>query len=132
MEPIRLKAALVLLDDAQHLLRVNRWASAISRAYYCCYQAMWAALGKPPRTSQWRHAAITAHFVRGYWFAPDHPKAGPGLLEHLRRPLQWLYQKRIDVDYDVKPVTQAMASRAVDIAQQVCQEIQKRSGGLSP
>ena len=121
-----------MLDDARHLLSIDRWASAISRAYYCSYQAMWAALGAPPQANQWRHAAIIAHFVRGYWFAPAHPRTGPGLLEPLRRPLQWLYQKRIDVDYDIRPVTQAIASRAVEIAEQVCQEIQQRSGGISP
>jgi uncharacterized protein (UPF0332 family) len=121
-----------MLDDARHLLSVDRWASAISRAYYCSYQAMWAALGAPPQAQQWRHAAIIAHFVRGYWFAPTHPRTGPGLLEPLRRPLQWLYQKRIDVDYDIKPVTQTIASRAVEIAAQVCQEIQQRSGGPTP
>jgi len=132
VETIRFNAALTMLDDARHLLSVNRWASAISRAYYCSYQAMWAALGPPPQVNQWRHVAIIAHFVRGYWFAPAHPKTGPGLLEPLRRPLQWLYQKRIDVDYDIKLVTYSTASRAVEIAEQVCQEIQQRSGGLSP
>lgn len=93
---------------------------------------MWAALGAPPQAHQWRHAAVIAHFVRGYWFAPAHPRTGPGLLEPLRRSLQWLYQKRIDVDYDIKPVTQTIATRAVEIAEQVCREIQQRSGGPFP
>lgn len=132
MDTVRLNAAFGMLDDAKHLLSVGRWASAISRAYYCAYQAMWAALGDPPQANQWRHAAIIAHFVRGYWFAPAHPRTGPGILESLRRPLQWLYQKRIDVDYDIKPVTQTMAARAVNIAVQTCQEIQLRSGGSTP
>jgi uncharacterized protein (UPF0332 family) len=132
VETVRFNVALMMLDDARHLLSVNRWASAISRAYYCSYQAMWSALGPPPQANQWRHVAIIAHFVRGYWFAPAPPKTGPGLLEPLRRPLQWLYQKRIDVDYDIKPVTHATASRAVEIAEQVCQEVRQRSGGFSP
>lgn len=127
----RFNTALVMLDDARHLMRVNRWASAISRAYYCSYQAMWAALGTPPQSDQWRHAAIIAHFVRGYWFVPSHPKTGPGLLEHLRRSLQWLYQKRIDVDYDIKPVSRETAVRAIEIAERVCQEIQQQAGELS-
>lgn len=131
METVRLNAALAILDDAQHLLREGRWASAISRAYYCAYQAMWAALGAPSQSNQWCHAAIVAHFVRGYWFVPTHPRTGPGRLEHLRRPLQWLYQKRLDVDYDVKPVTEAAAVRAIEIAEQVCQEIQQRRTGVS-
>ncbi|MSQ48039.1 MAG: HEPN domain-containing protein [Deltaproteobacteria bacterium] len=132
MEIVRFNAARSMLDDARHLLNMDRWASAISRAYYSSYQAMWAALGTPPQTDQWRHAAIVAHFVRGYWFVPTHPKAGPGLLEPLRRPLQWLYQKRIDVDYDIKPVTQTMALRAIEIAEQVHQEIQQHSGRMAP
>ena len=45
VETARFNAALIMLDDARHLLSVARWASAISRAYYCSYQAMWAALG---------------------------------------------------------------------------------------
>ena len=129
MELARLQAALVMLDDARYLRDGGRWASAISRAYYCSYQAMWAALGTPAQAHQWRHAAITAHFVRGYWFAPAHPKTGPGLLESLRRPLQWLYQKRIDIDYDIKSVSQATAERAVEIAERVCSEVQQKSGG---
>ena len=129
MESIRLRVALGMLDDAQYLLKADRWASAISRAYYCTYQAMWAALGTPPRSNQWRHAAIIAHFVRGYWLVPNHTKTGPGLLEHLRRPLQWLYQKRIDVDYDMKPVSEETARRAIEIAEEVCREVQQKNGG---
>lgn len=132
MEAVRLNAAQMMLDDARHLLNVDRWASAISRAYYSSYQAMWAALGAPPQANQWRHAAIVAHFVRGYWFVPSHPRTGPGLLEPLRRPLQWLYQKRIDIDYDIKPVTQMTALRAIEIAEHVHREIQQRSGGTTP
>src|SRR5262245_24776361 len=132
MEIVRLNAARMMLDDARHLLSVDRWASAISRAYYSSYQAMWAALGTPPQANQWRHAAIVVHFVRGYWFVPSNPMTGPGLLEPLRRPLQWLYQKRIDVDYDIKPVTQATALRAIEITEQVHQESQQHSGGMTP
>ena len=53
METARFNAAQVMLDDARHLLSVDRWASAISRAYYSSYQGMWAALGAPPQASQW-------------------------------------------------------------------------------
>jgi uncharacterized protein (UPF0332 family) len=132
METARFNAAQVMLDDARHLLSVDRWASAISRAYYSSYQGMWAALGTPPQANQWRHAAIVAHFVRGYWFVSTHSKTGPGLLEPLRRPLQWLYQKRIDVDYDIKPVTQTTALRAIEMAEQVHKEMQQRCGGSTP
>jgi uncharacterized protein (UPF0332 family) len=36
------------LDVAQYLLVADRLVSAVSRAYYTVYQAMWAALGDPP------------------------------------------------------------------------------------
>jgi hypothetical protein len=54
------------------------------------------------------------------------------MLDDARHLLSVDRQKRVDVDYDIRPVTQAIASRAVEIAEQVCQEIQQRSGGLSP
>jgi hypothetical protein len=73
----RLRLAQQYLDDAQYLLAADRRGSAVSRAYYAAYQAMWAALGDPPRGEGWRHGAILNHFVRGYWFAPAHPATGP-------------------------------------------------------
>jgi hypothetical protein len=54
------------LDDARFLLDAGRLDSAVSRAYYAAYQAMWAALESPPRGGQWRHLGIISHFVRGY------------------------------------------------------------------
>ena len=67
MIPERLRLAKQCLDDAQYFLDAGHLASAVSRAYYAAYQAMWAALGDPPGTGgRWRHAAIVDHFVRGY------------------------------------------------------------------
>ena len=100
MIPERLALAQHYLDDAQFLLAATRFASAVSRAYYAAYQAMWAALGDPPRPgAQWRHGAIINHFVRGYWFLPTHPATGPGLLESLRFGLHRLYALRLNADY---------------------------------
>ena len=48
MLPERLRLARQYLDDAQYLLAAYRLASAVSRAYYAAYQAIWAALGDPP------------------------------------------------------------------------------------
>ena len=40
----RLNLARKYLEDAKMLLQNERWNSAIWRAYYASYQAMWAAL----------------------------------------------------------------------------------------
>jgi len=112
--PERFRLAQQYLADAQYLLAAERLASAVSRAYYAAYQAMWAALGDPPGTGgRWRHEAIINHFVRGYWFMPTHPTTGPGLLEPLRLPLRRLYQVRLDADYDLVPVVRRGAEEAV-------------------
>lgn len=119
MIPERRRLAHQSLEDAQYWLAAGRCASAVSRAYYAAYQAMWAALGEPPGTSgRWRHEAIINHFVRGYWVTPTHPPTGPGLLEPLRLPLRRLYQGRLDADYDLVPITRPSAEEALQIAQQ--------------
>ena len=49
------------LDDAHHLLTAGRLESAISRAYYATYQAMWAILEAPPAGDNgvsWASSAI--------------------------------------------------------------------------
>jgi uncharacterized protein (UPF0332 family) len=125
----RLRLARQYLDDAQYLLAADRLASAVSRAYYAAYQAMWAALGDPPRAERWRHGAIINHFVRGYWFAPAHPPTGPGLLEPLRFGLRRLYELRLDVDYDAVPISRASAEAGVQTVQQTLAEIDQRTQG---
>lgn len=109
----RLALAQQYFDDAQVLLAADRCASAVSRAYYAAYQAMWAALGDPPHADGWRHGAIINHFVRGYWFAPAHPATGPGLLESLRFSLRRLYALRLNADYDALPISRASAEAAL-------------------
>ena len=128
----RFMVARTYLDDAQYLLAVGRLESAVSRAYYAAYQAMWAALGEPPNSRQWRHLGIISHFVRGYWFEPTHPQTGPGLLEHLRLPLSRLYQFRIDVDYDVIPLSVGRAEECVAVAAQTITEVARRANGALP
>ena len=129
MLPERRRLASQYLDDAQYLLAAGRCASAVSRAYYAAYQAMWAALGDPPRAEGWRHGAILNHFVRGYWFAPAHPLTGPGLLESLRFGLRRLYELRLDVDYDAVPISPASAAAAVQTVQRTLAEIDQRTEG---
>lgn len=129
MIPERLRLARQYLDDAQYLLAADRLASAVSRAHYAAYQAMWAALGDPPRAEGWRHGAIINHFVRGYWFAPAHPPTGPGLLESLRFGLRRLYELRLDVDYDAVPISRASAEAGVQTVQRTLAEIDQRTQG---
>jgi hypothetical protein len=128
--PERFRLAQQYLADAQYLLAADRLASAVSRAYYAAYQAMWAALGDPPGTGgRWRHEAIINHFVRGYWFMPTYPLTGPGLLEPLRLPLRRLYQVRLDADYDLVPIVRRSAEEAVQIAQQTLAAIAQHTQG---
>ena len=132
MIPERLRLAQQYLADTHYLLAAERLASAVSRAYYAAYQAMWAALGDPPGTGgRWRHEAIINHFVRGYWFMPTHPTTGPGLLEPLRLPLRRLYQVRLDADYDLVPVMRRSAEEAIQTAQQTLAAIAQHSQGES-
>ena len=128
----RLGMAKQYLDDARYLLAAERFASAVSRAYYAAYQAMWAALEDPPEGGRWRHLGIMIHFVRGYWFAPAHPHTGPGLLEPLRFPLRRLYQLRIDADYNLTPLDAASAGECIETMTRTISEIEQRAHGENP
>ncbi len=132
MEESRLNAAQQFLNDAHLLCDNGRYGSAVSRAYYATYQAMWAALGNPAQGDQWRHLAIINHFVRGYWVRPDYPATGPGLFEDLRLPLRRLYQLRIDADYDIIPVSPGSTRFAVETAGRALQAITSGSSGGQP
>ena len=132
MIPERRRLAEQYLDDAQYLLAADRWASAVARAYYAAYQAMWAALGDPPRADGWRHGAIINHFVRGYWFAPAHPATGPGLLEALRFGLYRLYHLRLAVDYEGLPISHAGAATALQTVAQTLAAIHQHTQGGRP
>ena len=132
MIPERLRLARQYLDDAQYLLAADRLASAVSRAYYAAYQAMWAALDDPAHGEGWRHGAIINHFVRGYWCAPAQPATGPGLLEALRFGLRRLYELRLDVDYDAVPISRASAEAGVQTVHRTLAEIDQRTQGGRP
>lgn len=127
----RLVTAKRYLDDARYLLTAGRLESAVSRAYYAAYQAMWAALGDPPNR-QWRHIGIISHFVRGRWCEPAYPQAGLGLFESLRFSLHRLYQFRVDVDYDLTPVNPMSAEECVKTVERLLTEIDQRVQGGSP
>ena len=125
----RLEVARKYLDDAKELFNKKRFNSAASRAYYASYQAMWAALGEPRDGKIWRHLAIIKHFVRGYWFEPDHMEAGPGLLEDKRLPLRRLYSYRIKSDYDAESVDENNLSDLLQTVKQVISIVDEKGGG---
>ena len=128
----RLQAARRYRDDAWYLLTAGRLESAVSRAYYAAYQAMWAALGDPPKGGQWRHIGIIKHFVRGQWCEPTYPVIGPGLLEHLRFSLHRLYQFRVDADYDLTHINTSSAGECVKTAERTLAEIDQREQERNP
>ena len=124
----RLDFAKKYIGDAVELFKRKRFNSAASRAYYASYQAMWSALGDPEDGKVWRHLAIIKHFVRGYWFAPNHPKTGPGLLEDKRLPLRRLYSYRIKSDYDAEPIEEHNLEQLLKLVEQVIQIIDEKGG----
>ncbi len=124
----RLDFAKKYLDDAIELFNNKKFNSSASRAYYASYQAMWAALGDPEEGKIWRHLAIIKHFVRGYWFAPNHPATGPGLLEDKRLPLRRLYSYRIKSDYDAIDIDQQNLEQLLNVVEQLMNIIDKKGG----
>ena len=125
----RLDFAKNYLEDAIELFKNGRYNSSASRAYYASYQAMWAALGDPADGKIWRHLAIIKHFVRGYWFEPNLPKTGPGLLEDKRLSLRRLYTYRIKSDYDAKDVGQHNLYQLLKVVEQMINIIDEKGGG---
>ena len=125
----RLDFAKNYLQDAIELFKNGRYNSAASRAYYASYQAMWAALGDPADGKIWRHLAIIKHFVRGYWFEPNLPKTGPGLLEDKRLSLRRLYTYRIKSDYDAIDVDQHNLDKLLKVVEQMINIIDEKGGG---
>lgn len=115
--------------DAMDLFNKKRFNSSASRAYYASYQAMWSALGDPEDGKVWKHLAIIKHFVRGYWFAPNHPKTGPGLLEDKRLPLRRLYSYRIKSDYDAVHIEEQNLEQLLKLVEQVINIIDEKGGG---
>src|SRR4051812_34738047 len=67
-------------------------ATSVSRSYYACFQAMWVALGDPPR-GEWRHGGLIQHFCLGRW---ANPVTLPSSLEGLYKKLLHLYHLRLD------------------------------------
>jgi len=113
----KLKAAQLCCD---HQL----YGESLTRSYYACYQAMWAAVGDPP-LGFWRHSGLINEFCRGRWTTPT---LLPTALAALRRKLDELYRLRTVADYDAGPVSDVEAESGLDAVKETLQIIAHHTG----
>jgi len=112
---------------AEHALTQQLYRASVSRSYYACFQAMWVALGDPPR-GRWEHGGIVKSFCRGQW---ADPVIIPMSLDSLRKRLKNLYEFRLDADYRAMPVTPEGARAGVDAMGEVIQLVETRKLSLN-
>jgi uncharacterized protein (UPF0332 family) len=108
---------------AEHALAQQLYRASVSRSYYACFQAMWVALGDPPR-GRWEHGGIVKSFCRGQW---ADPVIIPTSLAPLRKRLLNLYELRLDADYRAMPVTPEEAQAGIDTTGEVFQLVEDRA-----
>lgn len=104
----RWRAARESYTVAQYLFQQGFYGASVSRSYYACFQAMWAAIGDPPR-ARWEHRGLIRTFCRGRWADPI---VLPTSLAGLYKALLTLYDLRLDADYRAAPVTREKAQDA--------------------
>ena len=113
----KLKAAQVCSD---HQL----YGESVTRSYYACYQAMWAAVGEPP-LGLWRHGGLMNEFCRGRWTTPT---LLPTALAELRRKRDDFYRFRVAVDYAAASASSAQAAFGLDVVEETLQTITQHTG----
>jgi uncharacterized protein (UPF0332 family) len=113
----KLKAAQLCSD---HQL----YGESVTRSYYACYQAMWAAVGEPP-LGLWRHGGLMNEFCRGRWTTPT---LLPAALAELRKKLDDLYRFRVAVDYAAASASSAQAAFGLDVVEETLQTITQHTG----
>lgn len=113
----KLKAAQLCAD---HQL----YGESVTRSYYACYQAMWAAVGEPT-LSLWRHGGLINEFCRGRWTTPI---LLPTALAELRKKLDDLYRFRVGVDYAAVSASSAQAEFGLDVVEETLQTITQYLG----
>lgn len=113
----KLKAAQLCSD---HQL----YGESVTRSYYACYQAMWAAVGEPP-LGLWRHGGLMNEFCRGRWTTPT---LLPTALAELRKKLDDLYRFRVAVDYAAASASSAQADFGLDVVEETLQTITQHTG----
>lgn len=96
---------------------------SVSRSYYACYQAMWAAVGDPP-LGLWRHGGLINEFCRGRWATPT---LLPTSLAGVRKKLETLYRLRVAVDYAAVSTLPASAEFGLNVTTELFQEIAHRT-----
>jgi uncharacterized protein (UPF0332 family) len=112
------------LRAAQLCFTHQFYGESLTRSYYACYQAMWAAVGDPP-FGLWRHGGLINEFCRGQWTSPT---LLPTALETLRKRLDTLYRLRISVDYDANPALDTEAQSGLDVIQETMRVITHHTG----
>jgi uncharacterized protein (UPF0332 family) len=112
------------LQAAQLCCDHQLYGDSVTRSYYACYQAMWAAVGAPV-LGLWRHGGLINEFCRGRW---TRPTLLPTALASLRRKLDALYRLRIAVDYAAASVTRAQAAFVLNVVQETLQMIAHHMG----
>src|SRR2546428_12716189 len=107
------------LQAAQLLFDHQLYGESLTRSYYACYQAMWAAVGDTP-LGMWRHGGLINEFCRGRWTTPT---LLPTALAALRKKLDELYRLRTTVDYSAAAASDAEAQSGFDPGRELLQII---------
>jgi uncharacterized protein (UPF0332 family) len=107
------------LQAAQLCYDHQLYGESVTRSYYACYQAMWAAVGEPP-LGLWRHGGLINEFCRGRWTTPT---LLPTALVELRKKLDALYRFRVAVDYAAASASSAQAGFGLDVVEETLQTI---------
>ena len=100
------------------------YGESVTRSYYACYQAMWAAVGDPT-LGLWRHGGLINEFCRGRWTLPT---LLPTALVGIRKKLEALYRLRIAVDYAADAVSPAEAESGLAVVRELLQTIAHHTG----
>ena len=106
-------------NAAQQALLQGFPGASVSRSYYACFQAMWTAVGDPPR-SEWKHGGLMQTFCCGQW---TDPVLLPTSLASLYKKLLALYDLRLDADYRAMQVDPIKAQEGLNTITEVFQLI---------
>jgi uncharacterized protein (UPF0332 family) len=104
---------------AQQMLLQGFSRASVSRSYYACFQAMWAAVGDPP-LGIWKHGGLMQTFCRGRWADPVLLSTS---LAPLYKKLLALYDLRLDADYRALPVGLTQAHEGLFTVGEILQVI---------
>jgi uncharacterized protein (UPF0332 family) len=112
------------LNVAQLCYDHQYYGESLTRSYYACFQAMYAAVGDPPH-GWWRHGGLINEFCRGRWTTPI---LLPTALATLRKRLDELYRLRNLVDYDAASASDDKAEFGLNIVREILQIVAHHTG----